>query len=99
MRFLLIVAFALFSTVAGAQQMSQQQMDAIHRTPLDERFYNANTTHDGHLTREQARGKMPNVYIYYSAIDTQHKGYVTLDEIKAYIVSQTSFDKPHRGGR
>ncbi len=74
MRFLLIAAFALLSSVAVAQPMSQQQMDSIHRTPLDDRFSNANTTHDGRLTREQSRGKMPNVYIYFSAIDTTHKG-------------------------
>ncbi len=54
-----------------------------HRT-LQERFDEANTTHDGHLTAEQARAKMPAVARDFAAIDTDHKGYVTLDQIKAH---------------
>ena len=52
-----------------------------HRT-LQERFDEANTTHDGHLTLEQARSKMPAVARDFAAIDTANKGYVTVDEIK-----------------
>jgi hypothetical protein len=54
-----------------------------HRT-LQERFDDANTTHDGHLTAEQARAKMPSVARDFAAIDTDHKGYVTIDQIKAH---------------
>jgi len=53
------------------------------RRTLDERFEEANTTHDGHLTLEQARAKMPAVARDFAAIDTDNKGYVTLDQIKA----------------
>jgi hypothetical protein len=57
-----------------------------HRThhTLQERFDTANTTHDGHLTLEQARAKMPSVARDFDAIDTDHKGFVTLDQIKAH---------------
>ncbi len=57
-----------------------------HRTrrTLQERFDEANTTHDGRLTAEQARSKMPSVARDFAAIDTDHKGTVTLDQIKAY---------------
>ncbi len=54
-----------------------------HRT-LQERFDEANTTHDGHLTAEQARAKMPSVARDFAAIDTDQKGYVTIDQIKAH---------------
>ena len=54
-----------------------------HRT-LQERFDEANTTHDGHLTAEQARSKMPSVARDFDAIDTDHKGYVTIDQIKEH---------------
>lgn len=59
---------------------------AYHRTrhTLQERFDAANTTHDGHLTAEQARAKMPSVARDFDAIDTDHKGYVTIDQIKAH---------------
>ena len=54
------------------------------RATLAERFAAANTTHDGHLTQEQARAKMPSVARDFAAIDTGNKGYVTLDEIRAH---------------
>ena len=55
-----------------------------HRMSLAERFAAANTTHDGHLTQEQARSKMPSIARDFAAIDTGNKGYVTLDDIRAH---------------
>ena len=52
------------------------------RATLQERFDEANVTHDGHLTLEQARSKMPSVAKQFAEIDTANRGYVTLDEIK-----------------
>lgn len=53
---------------------------------LDKRFQMANTTHDGHLTREQARSAdvMNKVAENFDAIDTGHKGFVTEDDIRAW---------------
>lgn len=56
-----------------------------HRRTMQERFGAANTTHDGHLTLEQARaGRMNAVVRDFADIDTAKRGYVTLDEIKAH---------------
>ena len=56
-----------------------------HRRTMQERFDAANTTHDGHLTLEQARaGRMNAVVRDFADIDTAKRGYVTLDEIKAH---------------
>ncbi len=55
------------------------------RRTMQERFDAANTTHDGHLTLEQARaGRMNAVVRDYAAIDTAKRGYVTMDDIKAH---------------
>ena len=54
------------------------------RRTLQERFDEANTTHDGHLTLEQARAKMPTVARDFTAIDADNKGYVTVDQIKEH---------------
>ena len=54
-----------------------------HKT-LHQRFVDANTTHDGHLTLEQAKTGMKSIAKNWDAIDTDHKGYVTEDEIHAY---------------
>ena len=54
---------------------------------LQDRFEAANVTHDGHLTQEQARAKMPSVARDFDAIDTDHKGYVTIDQIRDHAKS------------
>ena len=55
-----------------------------HRRSMQEHFDAANTTHDGHLTLEQAKEGFPSVARDFDAIDTTHKGYVTVDDIKAH---------------
>ena len=50
---------------------------------LETRFAAADKNHDGKLTFQEARTGMPGVAKNFNLIDTDHKGYVTLDEIKA----------------
>ncbi len=68
----------------GQEQPGQAQPHAqAHR--FIERFLSANTTGDGHLTLAQAQaGHMPMIVRNFDAIDVQHKGYVTLQDIRAY---------------
>jgi hypothetical protein len=55
------------------------------RMTLAERFEQANTTHDGHLTPDQAKAAgMKNIVRRFDAIDKDHKGYVTEDDIRSY---------------
>ncbi len=50
-----------------------------------QRFQAANTTHDGRLTLAQAQaGHMPGIVKNFAAIDQQHLGYVTLQDIRAW---------------
>jgi hypothetical protein len=79
-------AAALEQSAPASAAPAAQAPAAPHRTrrTLQERFDAANTTHDGHLTLEQARSKMPSVARDFAAIDTDHKGYVTIDQIKAH---------------
>jgi mRNA-degrading endonuclease toxin of MazEF toxin-antitoxin module len=50
---------------------------------LAKRFASANTTHDGHLTLEQAKAaKWTQVVRHYGKLDASKKGYVTEDEIR-----------------
>ncbi len=53
---------------------------------LEKRFEEANTTHDGHLTRDQASASklMRTVSENFGAVDKDHKGYVTEDDIRAW---------------
>jgi Ca2+-binding EF-hand superfamily protein len=73
----ILFAVAGFSTqIAHAQEGSR--MDAV----LEQRFKAANTTADGKLTLEQAKAGMPRVAKNFDKIDTDHKGYITLQQIK-----------------
>jgi hypothetical protein len=55
-----------------------------HRMTVRERFALANTTHDGKLTLDQAKSGFPAMAHLFDAIDKDHKGYITMDDIKAY---------------
>jgi len=55
---------------------------------LQTRFANANTTHDGKLTRTQAAAGMPMVAKHFDEIDTQRAGYVTLPQIEAFMAQR-----------
>ncbi|AGW95247.1 hypothetical protein N234_34880 [Ralstonia pickettii DTP0602] len=52
---------------------------------LQGRFSDANTTHDGKLTREQAAAGMPMVAKHFDQIDAQRNGYVTMPQIEAFM--------------
>src|SRR5260370_40617883 len=51
------------------------------RKGLRVRFDEANTTHDGRLTPEQAQASWPAIAKHFSEIDQDHRGFVTVDDI------------------
>ncbi len=51
---------------------------------LAKRFETANTTHDGHLTLEQAKQGMPAIARHFDEIDTAHHGWLTYDQVRQY---------------
>lgn len=50
---------------------------------IEEKFKAADKNNDGQLTLEEAKAGMPRVAKGFSKIDTDNKGYVTVDQIKA----------------
>lgn len=60
-----------------------------HRRTLQQHFDAANTTHDGHLTKDQAAAaNWPYVVNHFAAIDKDHKGFVTVQDIHAFYRSR-----------
>ena len=56
-----------------------------HRQTLQQRFDAANTSHDGHLTKDQAAAaNWPYVVNNFPGIDKDAKGYVTVQDIRAF---------------
>ncbi|KEZ05404.1 hypothetical protein GQ57_12495 [Burkholderia sp. MSh2] len=85
------VVLCIVSAAASAQQVppgaaASGGARAEHALmQLQARFANANTTHDGRLTREQAAAGMPMVAQHFDEIDTQRNGYVTLAQIAGFM--------------
>ena len=89
-----VLAFcaALASGGAYAQTATQPMGASPHigqaaqaMPKLQTRFAQANTTHDGKLTRDQASTGMPMVAKHFDEIDAQKNGYVTLPQIEAFL--------------
>lgn len=54
------------------------------RMTTEQRFHAANRTQDGRLTLEQAKEGYKTVARHFETIDTTGKGFVTLDDIRAW---------------
>ena len=72
---LVATACLLAFAVAHAESFMDQQ--------IDEKFAAADKNDDGKLTLDEARAGMPRVAANFDKIDTQKRGYVTVDQIKA----------------
>jgi hypothetical protein len=72
------------AALAATLVLSTGALAASSHKTLHERFVAANTTHDGHLTLEQAKAGMKSIAKKWDAIDKDHQGYVTEDDIHAY---------------
>jgi hypothetical protein len=57
---------------------------------LEQRFATADADHNGQLTRDEAKAGMPRVYQRFDEIDSSKKGYVTLDDIRAVLLTRMS---------
>lgn len=85
--FLCIVsAGASAQTIAMPAASNARAEHAVEQ--LQQRFGQANTTHDGKLTRDQAAAGMPRVARHFDEIDVQRNGYITLPQIEAFARQQ-----------
>jgi Ca2+-binding EF-hand superfamily protein len=72
-----LLAAALMITMHAAQA------ESFRDRQIDERFAAADKNNDGKLTLDEARQGMPRVADHFDKIDSQQRGYVTLEQIKA----------------
>jgi hypothetical protein len=87
---LCVAATCAFMQAASAQSTMQAmgsnpQRMAQMEQQLQSRFANANTTHDGKLTKQQTAAGMPMVAKNFDQIDTASAGYVTLAQIETFM--------------
>jgi hypothetical protein len=78
----LLAALALgLAGCAGAREARSQQM--MERA--QQRFADADTNHDGRLSREEAKAGTPRLADHFDEIDSDHDGELTTAEIVDYI--------------
>jgi hypothetical protein len=93
MRFLLpLLAVCALALPVQAQTSSTgsstAKATAHTHVSSQQRFTNANTTHDGHLTLDQAKSGYPSIAGHFDAIDKDKRGYITEADIRAFHKTQ-----------
>jgi hypothetical protein len=70
----------------GAPAFAESTPPAAHhgRQSAAEHFSEANVSHDGHLTLDQASSGYKSIAKNFAQIDVNHHGYVTMDDIKTW---------------
>jgi hypothetical protein len=73
---------------------SPAQRARPRRQSLADRFAEVNTTHDGHLTRDQASvARWYYVTNNFEGIDKDRHGFITVDDIRAYAAAKRAARK------
>ena len=78
------------TTASGAAPEQPAAPDPGHhkRMTMEEHFAVANTTHDGHLTMDEAKTGYRSLVRHFQDIDATHKGYVTVEDIQTWRSQQ-----------
>jgi len=64
------------------------EIDPDTLATLKSRFAAAEKDNDGKLTRQECQAGMPRIYRGFDQIDSEKKGYITLDQILAFVASR-----------
>lgn len=85
----MIMAALLAPAIAAAAPQTDTSSPRVQRMMqmLEQKFDAADVNHDGKLTLAEAQAGMPRIAQHFADIDTSHLGYITLDQIKAYVAS------------
>lgn len=82
-------AVVVAGALAVASGYAQADADADKRDKdIEERFKAADKDHDGKLTLIEAKAGMPRIAKGFDKIDKDKKGYITVDQIKAFAASR-----------
>ncbi len=74
---------SLFNVAALLLALGSTAVIAADVADIEARFKAADKNGDGKLTLEEAKAGMPRVAKAFDKIDTDKKGYITLDQLKA----------------
>ena len=81
---LLAVCLSALVALPAIAQSADPKRDA----QIEERFKAADKNHDGKLTLEEAKAGMPRIAANFERLDTDKRGYITLEQIKKAAASR-----------
>lgn len=82
--FLSAICFLCLATPLGVRA----DIDPETLATLRSRFATADKNGDGKLTRDECQAGMPRIFKGFDRIDTDKRGYITLDQITAFVASR-----------
>lgn len=83
-RFTLALAAACTLSFAAGHAFADAKTDK----DIEERFKAADKDHDGKLTLAEAKAGMPRIAKGFDKIDKDKKGFLTVEQIKAFAANQ-----------
>lgn len=78
---------ALASSFVLAATASDALADAKQDKEIEEKFKAADKDNDGKLTLAEAKAGMPRIAKGFDKIDKDKKGYITVEQIKAFAAA------------
>lgn len=79
-----LLLIPLFTAPAFAETAAPPAAGSHARRGAEQHFADANTSHDGRLTLDQAKLGFKSIARSFAQIDVNRRGYVTLDDIRAW---------------
>ena len=88
-------AQAAFAQEAGAKQDRAAKVEKA-RAEIDKRFADADTNHDGKLSKDEAKTGMPKVYEHFDEMDTAKAGFVTKEQVLGEMKKMAGERRKHK---
>jgi Ca2+-binding EF-hand superfamily protein len=83
-----LLQLALPALLGFAAQAHAGDIDPDTLTTLKTNFAKADKDKDGKLTKEECAAGMPRIYRGFDRIDSEGRGYITLDQILTFVANR-----------
>jgi len=85
MKNMIIAVCSICAAVSFSAPSFAGEVDPDTLATIKSRFAAADKNGDGKLTREECSAGMPRIYKGFDQIDSDKKGYITLDQIITFV--------------
>jgi Ca2+-binding EF-hand superfamily protein len=83
-----LLQLGALAILGGATHGYAEEIDPATLATLKTNFANADKDKDGKLTKEECSAGMPRIYRGFDRIDSDGRGYITLDQILTFVADR-----------